>query len=108
MNGTPSLSRRTLLHRSAQALGGAALLNAFANPLGAASWWQTTSLKGRLKQSACRWCYRNIPLDELAKAAAAIGLKGIDLLNDPNDWPIVKKHGLVPTMTAGAGTIPDA
>jgi hydroxypyruvate isomerase len=61
-----------------------------------------------LKQSACRWCYRDIPLENLAKAAAEIGLKGIDLLNDPNDWPVVKKYGLIPTMTSGAGTIPDA
>jgi hydroxypyruvate isomerase len=97
-----------MLQRTALAFSGAALFNAFANPLDAASWWQATPLKGRLKQSACRWCYRNIPLDELAQAAAAIGLKGIDLLNDPNEWPIVKKHGLVPTMTTGAGTIPDA
>jgi len=108
MNNTPSLSRRTMLQRTAQAFSGAVLFNAFANPLDAASSWQATPLKGRLKQSACRWCYRNIPLDELAQAAAAIGLKGIDLLNDPNEWPIVKKHGLVPTMTTGAGTIPDA
>jgi hydroxypyruvate isomerase len=108
MNGTPSLSRRIMLQRTTQAFGGAVLLNAFANPLGAASRWQATPLKGRLKQSACRWCYRNIPLDELARAAAAFGLKGIDLLNDPNDWPVVKKHGLIPTMTAGAGTILDA
>src|SRR5262245_50984094 len=48
------------------------------------------------------------PLEDLAKFASEIGLKGIDLLNDPNDWPIVKKYGLIPTMTSGAGTIPDA
>jgi hypothetical protein len=34
--------------------------------------------------------------------------QGIDLLNNPADWPIVKKYGLIPTMTSGAGTIPDA
>jgi hydroxypyruvate isomerase len=44
----------------------------------------------------------------LAKAGAEIGLKGIDLLTDPNDWPVVKKYGLIPTMVSGAGTIPDA
>lgn len=108
MHSNQLLSRRTMLRHTTQALGGTVLLNALTNPLGAAAWWQAAPVKGRLKQSACRWCYNKIPLDEFAKAAAAIGLKGIDLLNDPNEWPVVKKYGLVPTMTTGAGTIPDA
>ena len=28
--------------------------------------------KGRLKQSVCRWCYKDIPLDDLAREAAHI------------------------------------
>ncbi|HEU0176791.1 MAG TPA: TIM barrel protein [Blastocatellia bacterium] len=105
-----NLSRRAMLLKTATGLGAASLLTlsnpSYANPL-----WQGESgakLKGRLKQSACRWCYRNIPLEDLAKFASEIGLKGIDLLNDPNDWPVVKKYGLIPTMVTGAGTIPDA
>jgi hydroxypyruvate isomerase len=105
-----TLSRRAMLLKTAGGLGAASLValsdSSHGRPL-----WQDTSgarLKGRLKQSACRWCYREIPLENLAKAAAEIGLKGIDLLNDPNDWPVVKKYGLIPTMTSGAGTIPDA
>jgi hydroxypyruvate isomerase len=105
-----TLSRRAMLLKTAGGLGAASLLalsdSSHANPL-----WQEASgakLKGRLKQSACRWCYRDIPLENLAKAGAEIGLKGIDLLNDPNDWPVVKKYGLIPTMVSGAGTIPDA
>jgi hydroxypyruvate isomerase len=104
------LSRRMMLRKTAGGIGAASLIAlappGLANPL-----WQgagAAKLKGRLKQSACRWCYRNIPLEDLAKFASEIGLKGIDLLNDPNDWPVVKKYGLIPTMTAGAGTIPDA
>jgi hydroxypyruvate isomerase len=105
-----TLSRRAMLLKTAGGLGAASLValsdSSHANPL-----WQEASgakLKGRLKQSACRWCYRDIPLENLAKAGAEIGLKGIDLLNDPNDWPVVKKYGLIPTMVSGAGTIPDA
>ena len=63
-------------------------------------------LKGRLKQSVSRWCYENLSLDDLSKAAVRIGLKGIDLI-DSKDWPTVRKYGLVPSMTPGAGTIPD-
>jgi len=105
-----TLSRRAMLLKTAGGLGAASLValsdSSHANPL-----WQEASgakLKGRLKQSACRWCYRDISLENLAKAGAEIGLKGIDLLNDPNDWPVVKKYGLIPTMVSGAGTIPDA
>jgi len=72
------------------------------------SYWISNPLKGRLKQSVCRWCYNKIPLEDFAKAVSEMGLKGIDLLNNPADWPIVKKYGLIPTMTSGAGTIPDA
>ena len=100
-----TLSRRAMLLKTAGGLGAASLValsdSSHGRPL-----WQDSSgarLKGRLKQSACRWCYRDIPLENLAKAAAEIGLKGIDLLNDPNDWPVVKKYGLIPTMTSGAG-----
>ncbi len=63
-------------------------------------------LKGRLKQSVSRWCYEKYSLDELCQAAVRIGLKGIDLI-DYKEWPTVQKYGLVPSMTPGAGTIPD-
>src|SRR5215472_5280772 len=61
---------------------------------------------GRLKQSACRWCYDKLSLDDLCKNAVRIGLKGIDLLNH-NDWPTAQKYGLVPSMTPGSVSIPN-
>ena len=61
---------------------------------------------GRLKQSAARWCYSKISLDDLCRQAAEIGLSGIDLV-EPNDWPTIRKYGLVPAVTSGAGRIPD-
>ena len=60
----------------------------------------------RLKQSVARWCFAKIPLDDLCREAARMGIKGIDLVK-PEDWPTIRKHGLVPTMTSGAGTIPN-
>src|SRR5437016_1819112 len=62
---------------------------------------------GRLKQSAARWCYSKVSLDDLCRQAASIGLKGIDLVNH-DEWETLRKHGLTPAMTPGAGTIPDA
>jgi hydroxypyruvate isomerase len=65
-----------------------------------------SSSAGRLKQSVARWIYTKIPLDEFCRAAADIGLRGIDLL-DPADWPTVQKYGLVPTVGYSGATIPD-
>src|SRR5260370_9395668 len=61
--------------------------------------------KGRLKQSVCRWCYKDIPLEDLARESAKLGLKGMDLIG-PEEWPVVQKYGLTPAMTTGGGTIP--
>ena len=62
--------------------------------------------QGRLKQSVSRWTYAKLSLDELCQEAVRIGLKGIDLV-DSKDWPTIRNYGLVPSMTPGAGTIPD-
>src|SRR5437762_10665065 len=62
--------------------------------------------KGRLKQSVCRWCYKKIALEDLAREAAGMGIKAMDLIG-PDEWPVVKKYGLTPAMTTGGGTIPD-
>jgi hydroxypyruvate isomerase len=74
--------------------------------LAAAALAKTAGQAGRIKQSAARWCYRKISLDDLAKAGAEMGLSGIDLI-DHDEWPVVQKYGLVPAMTPGAGKIPD-
>jgi hydroxypyruvate isomerase len=52
---------------------------------------------GRLKQSVSRWPYAKIPLPEFARAGKAMGLVAIDLLQ-PEEWPIVRDAGLVPSM----------
>jgi hydroxypyruvate isomerase len=62
---------------------------------------------GRLKQSAARWCYAKISLDDLCRQGAEMGLSGIDLVN-ADEWPTLRKYGLTPAMTPGAGTIPVA
>ena len=49
--------------------------------------------KGRINHSACRWCYDNIPLDELCRRGKEIGLQSIDLLK-PDEWATAQKYGL--------------
>ncbi len=54
-------------------------------------------LKGNINHSACRWCYNDIPLEELCEFARDLGMKGIDLLK-PEEWPVVEKYGLTCSM----------
>ncbi|HYT70143.1 MAG TPA: hydroxypyruvate isomerase, partial [Gemmatimonadales bacterium] len=51
----------------------------------------------RLKQSVCRWPYGKIPLTDLARAAAGMGLAAIDLLGS-DEWEPVREFGLVCSM----------
>jgi len=64
--------------------------------------------KGRIYQSVSRWCYRQIPLEQLCAYSAKIGLKGVDLLQ-PEEWELPRRYGLICTMGyAGGGEIASA
>jgi hydroxypyruvate isomerase len=97
------LSRRAVLKT---ALSGVTVAS-----LPAVSWSQQDApikRKGRIRQSASRWCYRDIPLDKLCAYAAQIGLQGIDLLN-PEEYEVPPRYGLICSMAyAGGGEIPSA
>jgi hydroxypyruvate isomerase len=56
---------------------------------------------GRLKQSLARWCYAKIPIEDLCRSAADLGIAGMDLV-DPKDWPVCRKYGITPAMVQGA------
>jgi hydroxypyruvate isomerase len=89
------ITRRTLIGSSTAMLASAGLPAVAANA-------------GRLRQSVSRWCYGDIPLDQLCAAAARIGLQGIDLLS-PADYAVPGRHGLRCTMGYAAEimTIPN-
>ena len=85
------MQRREFLAVSAAAaavVGGAGSMRA-AQPDSAS----VAKLKGRLKQSACRWCYGGMKLEDLCVSGAAMGLKSVELLN-PDEWETTRKHGL--------------
>ncbi len=54
--------------------------------------------KGRIKQASTRGCGGRISLDEFCVAIKRMGLVGVDLVG-PNDFPMLKKHGLICTLT---------
>lgn len=86
-----NITRREML--AASALG--AIASAAPCPAFAAT--TASGIRGRLRQSASRWCYGKIPLGDLCTAGKAIGLSGIDLLQQ-SDWGIVRDHGLTVSM----------
>jgi hydroxypyruvate isomerase len=96
----PEVNRRELL----AAVGSLAALAT----LGEAQGGGRVVRKGRLKQSAARWCYRSIPLPDLCKTVAEMGLTALDLV-DEKDWPVLADHGLVCSMgwRTSPGGIPD-
>lgn len=92
-----AFSRRTLL---GGAVGAAALGAAW--PLGSLA--SAAERKGRIKQSVCLWCYNGymnehkMSLDEFAAAAAKLGLLSVELTT-PDQWPTLKKYGLICAMS---------
>jgi hydroxypyruvate isomerase len=91
------MTRRSFWPAAVSALGAARLASAAPAP----------ERKGRLKQSVTRGVFgRGKPLEECCKMAADLGIKGFDLIG-PQDWPTLKKYGLLPTMTPGGTSIKD-
>jgi hydroxypyruvate isomerase len=88
------ISRRQILAGAAGIT--AAMVSGGLNPLRAADTERVVK-NGRINQSVSRWCYNKIPPEKFCDICAAMGLKGIDLLQ-PEELAPVKKAGLVCTM----------
>jgi len=59
----------------------------------------TPTTSNPLRQSACKWCWPKIDLDDFCVAGKEMGLVAIDLLQ-PEDFPTLKKHGLLCSMVS--------
>lgn len=61
-------------------------------------------LKGNINHSVCKWCYENISLDDMCRAARDMGISSVELLG-PDEWPTLQKYSLTCAMayTRGAG-----
>lgn len=59
------------------------------------------ALKGNINHSVCRWTFSDMSLPDLCKLGQQVGLKAIDLCG-PDDWPVLKEHGLDSSMCNGA------
>lgn len=63
---------------------------------------ETAELKGNINHSVCRWCYKDIPMEDFLKSLNDLGIKAMDLTG-PEDWPLMKKYGIHSSMCWGAG-----
>src|SRR5215472_980260 len=76
---------------------------------GAAGAPAAAARKGRLKQAVTRGVFGpqiSRDLDACCKMAVELGVKGFDLIG-PQDWPTLKKYGMLPTMAPGGTSIPE-
>ncbi len=55
---------------------------------------EPAATRGRIRQSVCAWCFEPMDLETLARNAAAMGVKSIELV-PPEKWDVLKKHGLI-------------
>ncbi len=87
-----SLTRRNFVSASAATI--AAVSASLQSRLEAADTAaREAGVSGRIRHSVCKWCYKDISLDDLCTAGKGFGLESVELLN-PEDFPTLKKHGL--------------
>ena len=91
------MARRAILKTVVPAITAAGVL-----PSGTLDSLARVAGKPRIRQSASRWCYQKIPLEELCAKGREMGLEGIDLLNE-EEWEIPRQYGLVCSMGYGGG-----
>ncbi|MFL5342319.1 MAG: hydroxypyruvate isomerase family protein [Gemmataceae bacterium] len=85
-------NRRDLL-RGVAAAGAAAILSQTADAN-----QEKPTVKGNIKQSIVHWCFNTAgekwSVDKTCSVAKDLGCKSVEIVG-PEDWPTLKKHGLV-------------
>lgn len=57
--------------------------------------------KGNINHSVARWTYGDLSIEELCQVVKSLGFSAIDLVG-PDDWPVLKRHGIDSSMCNGA------
>jgi hydroxypyruvate isomerase len=97
------LTRRTMLGTMAAAGSALAMTSTVhAEPASDDPNWKIN--RGRISQSVVHWCFKPMPVEDLARSAAALGIKSVELV-PPSDWPILKKHGLTCAIAGSHGFV---
>ncbi len=97
---TPYLSRRGAIKVMATATAAAALSAPVKAQEKSAAPYKIKH--GRIRQSVVPWCFNPMPVPELARHSAAMGLQSVELC-DPKFWPELKTLGLTPAISGSHG-----
>jgi hydroxypyruvate isomerase len=99
------MNRRDFIASAAGAAAASVAASALARQPEAAKPAAKPPVKGRLRQSVCRWCYGNTKLDDLCIAASAMGIQSVELLTE-KEWDTPAKYGMACAIGMGPTTIP--
>jgi hydroxypyruvate isomerase len=86
------------------AAGGAAAMTRIASAETAADDPNWKIVRGRINQSVIHWCFKPMSVEDLARSAAALGIKSVELIA-PSDWLILKKYGLSCAIASSHGFV---
>src|SRR5205814_9860678 len=95
-----NISRRSALGRMAAGAAAASAAARLTERIAAAETAAGAALKGRINHSVCKWCYPKVSLEDLCAAGKEMGLQSVELLK-VDDFPTLKKHGLICAMVSG-------
>ncbi len=102
---THSVNRRALMRGAVASALGLSSLSALgaelASPSATPSTALSSALKGNIHHSVARWTFGFLSIEELCLLVRRLGFSAIDLVG-PNDWHILKQHGVDSSMCNGA------
>ncbi len=91
-------SRRTFIKNTALA----AVATNLSARLDAADRRMDSFSKKKIRHSVCRWCYQDMPIEDLCRVGKEIGLEAIDLVG-PSEFDTLKKMGMHGSMVSPEG-----
>jgi len=101
----PSITRRQVIQGCAAASTVGLAGMAGADPSDQDQAAAAKARKGRINQSIVYWCFeKHWDLEKTCQVARQLGCGSVELV-PPEQWPILKKHGLVCALTASHGYV---
>ena len=95
------ITRRTAIKNAALGVGaiglGLASCNSAEGKTNGEEQNENAMSMAKFQHSVCRWCYNDIPLEELCEKSVDLGIKSVEIVG-PKDWPVLQKYGLTCAM----------
>lgn len=98
---THPVNRRALMRGAVASALGLSSLSALGAETALSPASPASALKGNIRHSVARWTFGFLSIEELCLLVRRLGFSAIDLVG-PNDWSILKQHGVDSSMCNGA------